>query len=108
MTKYYNKDIPDKVHAMYGGRQSGKTYYEFNKIIKENERLKEDLEAEKSTSSNLAKRILKALKLIEKNIELNNNFLSNTEVQLIYILDLIRNENDVLNCLKEMLEGEEK
>lgn len=26
MNKYYNKDIPDEVHVIYGSRQSGKTY----------------------------------------------------------------------------------
>lgn len=42
MTKYYNKDIPDKVHVIYGNRQSGKTYYEFNKLKEEYITLEKD------------------------------------------------------------------
>lgn len=33
MKNYFNKDMQDKVHAIYGGRQAGKTYYEMNKSL---------------------------------------------------------------------------
>lgn len=32
MTKYYNKDIPTEIHFVYGGRHSGKTYREYEKL----------------------------------------------------------------------------
>ena len=32
MTKYYNKEIPTEINCFYGGRQSGKTYYELKKL----------------------------------------------------------------------------
>ncbi len=54
----------------------------------------------------LLHRINKAKEFIEKNIELNNSFLPNAEGPLIHVHDLIKNENDILNCLKKMLEGE--
>ena len=55
----------------------------------------------------LLHRINKAKEFIEKNIELNNSFLSDVEKQQIHIRDLIINENCELNCLKKMLEEEE-
>lgn len=33
MSKYYNKDIPDEIHASYECRQSGKTYREMTKLL---------------------------------------------------------------------------
>lgn len=35
MTKYYDKKTPIEINVVYGGRQSGKTYYEFKKLKKE-------------------------------------------------------------------------
>lgn len=45
MSKYYSSNIsdsiPDKVHVIYGTRQSGKTYYEFNKKLQAKEMFEE-------------------------------------------------------------------
>lgn len=35
MKKYYNKEIPTEIHFIYGGRHSGKTYYELKKLKEE-------------------------------------------------------------------------
>lgn len=73
MRKYYNKDIPTEIHVVYGGRHTGKTYYEFNKIKYENERLKKELEEEKKawkdmldSRDKLVIRIGKAINYIEE------------------------------------------
>lgn len=44
MSKYYNPEIPSKIHFIYGGKYTGKTYYEFNKLKKENQKLQEENE----------------------------------------------------------------
>lgn len=43
MTKYYNKEIPNEINFVYGGRHSGKTYYEFKKLEEENKKNKKSL-----------------------------------------------------------------
>ena len=35
MTKYYNKDIPDNIHVMYGGRRAGKYFKDYKVEILE-------------------------------------------------------------------------
>lgn len=56
MTKYYNKEIPNEIHFVYGNRYNGKTYYNFNKIKNENKLLKEELKCFKHHYNVLSKR----------------------------------------------------
>lgn len=107
MTKYYNKEIPTEIHFIYGGRHSGKTYYEFNKIKEENERLKAEIDLLNDNRHYLNNKIGKAIIFIRKNIELNNGALSNREELIVSKHDLIKNETDVLNYLINILKGEE-
>lgn len=106
MSKYYNKDIPTEIHFIYGGRHSGKTYYEFNKIKEENEKLKAEVNLLNDNRHFLNNKIGKAITFIRKNIELNNAVLSNREELIVSKHDLIKNENDLLNCLVNILRGD--
>jgi hypothetical protein len=107
MSKYYNKKIPTEIHFIYGSRNSGKTYYEFNKIKEENERLKAEIDLLNDNRHYLNNKIGKAIIFIRKNIELNNGALSNREELIVSKHDLIKNETDVLNYLINILKGEE-
>ena len=55
----------------------------------------------------LQQRIDKAIEFMNKNIELNNGALSNREELIVSKHDLIRNETSVLNCLLDILRGED-
>ena len=81
MSKYYNKEIPTEINCVYGGRQSGKTYYEFNKLEQrireleeENKRLnfcmKDTYDSANDICSELQQRIDKAIEYI-------NNYMPN-------------------------------
>lgn len=95
MTKYYNANIPTEINVVYGNRYNGKTYYNFNKIKQENERLKEELELEKSISSNLARNILKAIEYIQNMpyAEIPDDYENNHKM-------VEWNSNDLLKILK--------
>lgn len=41
MSKYYDKELPVTVHVTYGGRRSGVTYRETEKLINENKMLRD-------------------------------------------------------------------
>lgn len=73
MSKYYNKKIPIEINVVYGGRQSGKTYYEFNKIKQENIRLKEELKTYKYYYNLISKRC----NLLKKELE---QLVSNSDI----------------------------
>ena len=100
MKKYYNKEIPTEINCVYGGRHSGKTYYEFNKIIKENERLKAEIDLLNDNRIYLNNKIDKAIEYIET-----------TETYDDVIGYYLIKDSDIKEELQELLKilkGEEK
>ena len=64
MKKYYNKEIPTEIHVVYGGRRSGKTYYELKKLKEEYNKLKENNFELFKSYERLVNRIGKAIEYI--------------------------------------------
>lgn len=86
---YYRDTISNKLKEL---EEKNKTFEDCNKDLNNQlDKLEEDLEAEKSTSSNLAKRILKAIKYLELNVDIPKNHLE----------EVIKDrEEDLLKILK--------
>ena len=74
MSKYYNKELPVEVHVMYGGRRSGATYREIEKLRKENEELKKAWEDANKSWERQVNKVGKAIKYIENNANYNDFF----------------------------------
>ena len=73
--------------------------------IDELEQAKEDYIKSLDKLDVLDNRNNKAIEFMNKNIELNNGALSNREELIVSKHDLIRNETSVLNCLLDILRG---
>jgi hypothetical protein len=71
ITKYYNKKIPTEIHFIYGGRKSGRTYYEVKKLKEECDFLKKDNFDWCKRYERLVNRIGRAVKLLENSSENN-------------------------------------
>lgn len=100
MSKYYDKELPDAVHVIYGGRYYGKTYREFKKLEEENIMLRDAWKDMLDSRDKLCNRIGKAIKYIEENVAVcafGNKELPHWEF----------NDDNIQDLLK-ILKGEEK
>ncbi len=91
MSKYYNNEIPSTIHFVYGGKNAGKTYHEFNKLKKEIQKLQEENEELKLENEKLTQLWLNSQEKRRKAIECIKQELKdkNIDIGLKAILELL-------------------
>lgn len=99
--------MTEKVIQLRPSSYSEKLGNYIKQLEEENERLKAEIDLLNDNRHYLNNKIGEAIIFIRKNIKLNDGALSNREELIVSKHDLIKNETDVLNCLINILKGEE-
>lgn len=85
MSKYWTNNIPSEIHFIYGGRDSGKTYREFEKLKTRIKELKEENKFLKGQRDNILNNVGKAANYILDNcISEETGRISDPDILKIY------------------------